>query len=88
MLAEILLVSIVTAFVASCFFYKTRRDRIEQTCIEESKAKTFLDEFVSNAIVTIVIGMIIYLVYTIFLAIDNGEIFGVLLSLDNTTMKG
>lgn len=55
---------VIVALVYSIFSYRTARDRIEQTCVEESKYKTFMDEFVSNLFVSIPVGVLIFILDT------------------------
>lgn len=59
---EVTFLSIFGAFVFSLFTYRVRRDRIEQTCIEESRYKTFCDEFLSNLFIAIPLGWVIIII--------------------------
>ena len=56
-LLDLILICLIVAFGMTCIFYKSRRERIEQTCIKESPVKTFLDEFITNAIIVLPIGL-------------------------------
>lgn len=62
---DLIVICLISAFGMTCLFYKSRRERIEQTCIKESPVKTFLDEFITNLILVLPIGMIIFVLHTI-----------------------
>lgn len=71
-LLSLIALGILFAFIASVVLYRTRRDRIEMTCVKESPLQTFLDEFVSNCIVALVIVLVVWITWSLALAFDRG----------------
>ena len=60
-----ILIGLASTLVFSIYFYPKRRERIESTCVEESKLKTFMDEFITNLLITVPIYMVTFIVFTI-----------------------
>lgn len=60
-----ILIGLAATLVFSIYFYPKRRERIESTCGEESKFKTFMDEFITNLLITVPIYMVTFIVFTI-----------------------
>lgn len=61
--------SLFFCLLISARYYPIRRERIEATCIEESKIKTFMDEFITNLLIMIPIyatGFVIFTIVGIF----------------------
>jgi len=64
LLTLVVLTLLVTLF-PTILYYPKRRDKIEMTCIEESRLKTFADEYISNLFITMPIVVLVYLMHTI-----------------------
>ena len=64
LLTLVVLTLLVTLF-PTILYYRKRRDKIEMTCIEESRLKTFADEYVSNLLISIPLVILVYLMHTI-----------------------
>ena len=58
---DLLVMSFAISFVATMFFYPKRRSEIEQTCVKESRLKTFVDDFIVNYIIVTLILVVVYL---------------------------
>lgn len=64
LLTLVVLTLLVTLF-PTILYYRKRRDKIEMTCNEESRLKTFADEYISNLFITMPIVVLVYLMHTI-----------------------
>jgi hypothetical protein len=59
------LITIVVCIVDAILNHKKSREKIETTCIEESHAKTFTDNLISNLILAAPLIITLFIVHTI-----------------------
>ena len=64
-LLTLLVLTLLVTLFPTILYYRKRRDKIEMTCIEESRLKTFADEYVSNLLISLPLVIMIYLIHTI-----------------------
>lgn len=56
---------LVVNTVYSFFMFPKRRERIETTCIKEPEWKTFVDEWITNGLLFLLVYFIIFVTYTL-----------------------
>lgn len=71
---EFMIVVIFLPAVFSFYTYWERREKVEATCIKESKLKTFMDEYVTNAILIFIVVSVVQLVSMMIDVWLNGAI--------------
>jgi hypothetical protein len=62
---------LVVVLCMSIHYYPERREKIETTCVKESKLKTFFDEFVINLLFMIPVYSTLFIMFTIFGAFEK-----------------
>ena len=53
MILDVLFLHVLIVIIGSCFYYHKRREKVEATCIKESRIKTYFDEFLTNYLITL-----------------------------------
>ena len=71
-LTEYILILIFLPVILSFFTYWERREKINQTCIKESKLQTFIDECYINFLLVLTTVTTVYLIIELTQVWSNG----------------